>query len=317
VHSQYPQLWTFYQAFLGIYFSILLVLSILGFVILQRDLRSSAVANISRWALGMLIFLNIVTMLHFSLDPYGTKHLSISFVFINIIDGIRNPTALFIFVVITLHWVEIYQESIRRLHENEMISKIRSDISKEVTIDDILSSVRNVHRFRLPCAIGLFIFYLFRIAGSIMKGLLIPASNQMQLVFTIILIILFGLVVITSSFFGVKLYRLFPKPLDVRMRRLTINICGLMLYAIMMFIVIAVVQQRAKFTPATLLNFFCAEFLTSLLITVAGSWVLSIFLGPHLHRIRSILSRSFGRSNVSTTGSTLDLQNSNGTPGDI
>jgi len=154
------------------------------------------------------------------LDPYGTKFSNLNFIALNILDGIRFPTALFIFVVVLFHWVDIYLETINRLNQQEMLSKIKKDYKGDVTIDEILSTVRNIHRFRFPCGVAVTLMFLFRIAGSITKGLLMPVYIPLQIIFGVFMFVAFALVTCGYIYFGYKLYMLFPRPIDKKTKKL-------------------------------------------------------------------------------------------------
>jgi len=228
--------------------------------------------------------LTFFAALHFGIDPYGTKFLNVPYIVICILDGIRFPTALFAFGVIAFHWVEVYKETIKRLNEQEMLSKINKDYHKEVTLEDIMSNIRSVHRFRLPFAIVLILFFIYRIIGMIMRGILNPAHSSMTLSFNILMVVAFVVISICYIYYGSKLYRLFPKPLDARMKGLTFNVLGLAVYCVLVLIVAAGYYAAENFNQYQLVNFLVGELIIDILLNVAGYWMIIIFEGPMIRK---------------------------------
>jgi len=87
---------------------------------------SAATTNISKLAMGITMALNIIGILHWSVDPFGFLHNGTPYLLAAILDGIGSPTALAIYVVILFHWIEFYTKAVNLIHKQEMIGKIRT-----------------------------------------------------------------------------------------------------------------------------------------------------------------------------------------------
>jgi len=294
VQTQYPQLWTFYRVLFGLFFSCTTLIACLGLFFSRKDLSSTG--NISRLSLGILAILNGLALIHYSIDPYGILG-TVNIIYASIVDGIRAATALFIFAIILFHWVEIYVETVKRLNQKEMISKIRSDLDRDVTLDEILMNVNVVHRFRLPSAIGIILLFAFRIIGMVMKGVRSPVYLPMQLAFSVLMFVGFGSIAVGYLYFGRKLYKLFPKPLDARMKRVSLSIGMLAIWDTLLFIVIFVIfLNQSKFSTQNITSWFAADFMFTCGICVSAGWVLSVFVRPIFERMYHTFRGSFRSS---------------------
>jgi len=302
-----PQLWNFYRGFLGTYFSINFVLCVIGVLFTRSDLSSTA--NITRLGLIVWAVLQAMAVLFFSIDPYGMVHPEIPYVIIALFDGTRQALAFCVFVIILFHWVELYSETLKRLDQAEMIAKIRSDLNRDVTIDEILQNVKNVHRFRIPCAIVVIFFIVFRVIGMILRGVRNPNWLPMQTAFNALIFVAYAVVAAAFIYFGRKLYSLFPRPFSNRMRKTTITIvaltfaeCAVFLLFFIYFLVI--VGPPLVYTPANIRSWYAGEFMLQICICAVGAWVQAVFNLPMYERMVLYL-KSYGTgTNASGAGNT-------------
>jgi len=311
VYSQYPQLWVAYQ----VIESTINILEFLFFsmgAIIAPKYATLEQSNITAISLTLMAILTFIGTLHYSIDPYGTKFLDIPYIIICLFDGLRFPAALVVYGMIVFRWVEAYQETIKRLNEQEMLAKIKQDYNKEVTLEDILSNIRSVHRLRIPFGVILALIFIYRIIGMIMRGILNPAWSPMNISFNVIMIILFILIALGSIYYGRKLYQLFPKPLDQSMRDLTFNVVGLSIYSVLILIVAAGYYAGEHFDQYQLVNFWAGELIVCLILNVAGIWMIILFERPMFQNlIKSvvILSRSSERNDTTASLENDSIEN--------
>jgi len=291
-----PDLWYLYQTVLGA-INVFWVLGYgIGFLLAPRV---DNITNVTKLTLGVFAILGFTATLHYCVDPYGIKFYPLNFVWICVIEGIRFPTALVIFMTIAFHWLELYIETIERLDQVEMIRRIKENYNKEVTIDDILGTVKNIRRLRTPCIIITIFFFVFRLAGVILKGLLLPAWVQMNIAFNVVFIIACFAVGCVSFYFGRKLYKLYPKPIDSRMKRITNHVFALGVYQTLLLIAGLVQSQAAKYDENNITSWYAADFVFSLFLTTCGAWVFFLFAVPVWRRFFLIV-----RAKTSSSGST-------------
>jgi len=302
VANQMPNLWLMFQVVETVINIVWFLFFFTGAIFAPRntDLEKS---NVTRITLIFMATLCFIGTLHYGIDPYGAKFMPIPYIFICLLDGVRFPTALFTFGVIVFHWVEVYQETIRRLNEQEMLAKINKDYDKEVTLEDIMSNVRSVHRFRVPFTVVLILLFIYRIIGMIMRGILNPSWYALNLSFNIIMILCFALISIGSIYFGRKLYHLFPKPLDARMKGLTINVVGLSIFGCLALIAAAGYYAGQKYNQYQLTNWLVGDLVMNLLFNVAGGWLIFIFEGQMIRKFikRVIIMSSSGTTEPNTS----------------
>jgi len=302
-----PQLWNLFRGFLGTYFSINFILCVVGYFFSRTDLSSTA--NITRLGLVIWSILQMMAVLFFSVDPYGMVHPEIPYVIICLFDGVRQALAYCIFVVILFHWVELYSETLKRLDHAEMIAKIRSDLNRDVTLDEILQNVKNVHRFRIPCAVVVIFFIVFRAIGMILRGVRSPTWLPMQTAFNALIFAAYAITAFGFIYFGRKLYSLFPRPFSNRMKKTTITIvaltfaeCAVFLLFFIYFLVI--IGPPAVYTPANINSWFAGEFMLQLCICTVAVWVQAVFNLPMYERIGLYLKSFATGSHVSGAGNT-------------
>jgi len=311
VYNQYPQLWIAYQ----VIESTINILEFLFFsmgAILAPRYATLEKSNITAISLTLMAILTFIGTLHYTIDPYGTKFLNIPYILICLFDGLRFPAALVVFGMIVFRWVEAYQETIKRLNEQEMLAKIKQDYNKEVTLEDILANIRSVHRLRIPFGIVLALVFIYRIIGMVMRGILNPAWSAMNTSFNILIIVLFALIAIGSIYYGRKLYQLFPKPLDQSMRDLTFNVVGLSTYSVIILIIAAGYYGGEHFDQYQLVNFWVGELFVCLILNIAGIWMIVLLERPmfqNLLRSLVISSKSDDRTDVTASIETDSIEN--------
>jgi hypothetical protein len=247
--------------------------------------------------------MNTEVFFHNVIDPFGYKFSGISFVFLCMLEGFRYPFGLLIYGVLLFHWVEIYQLSMKRLHEAEMLSKIKRDYDPGISIEDILQDVKFIHRWKIPIFVIVSLFFAFRMIASVLKGLLIFEHLQVTLAYTILNFIAMGGYAVGYIYFGVKVYRLMPKPIDKRMKKLTIEVAGLAIWTTGMLISITVLfLNGAFFTMNRIHLFFAADFLFHCAVVVTGAWLISIYALPVVRRVLAVVRTSISGNKSSTAG---------------
>ena len=148
-----------------------------------------------------------------------------------------------------------------------------------------MQQVKNVQKFRIPCIITVISFFALRFVDIFLRGLLNPVYLYFDYIFNFSFVAAFIVLSIGNIYYGRRLYKFFPRPLDKRMKRVTINLSGLSLMIAILFILSLVLYPTIQYNPADLQGFLLFTWLFWSFILVIVYWWVLIFALPGLKRM--------------------------------
>ncbi|PRP85455.1 hypothetical protein PROFUN_06824 [Planoprotostelium fungivorum] len=216
-----------------------------------------------------------------------------------------------LFVGILLHWAELYQKTMKSIRTRDMMKKVNSNYSGDVTVEQVMSNLTFLQRFKIPFVIitGVtFLIWIARIIGS--RLINEPKSWSVFYPFVILFYAVvwlgFGL---GFGFYGYKLMRVMPLTMGLKIRRITLKIVAVLVLQILNCIQIILFTA---FVPGLSNSIFGRNAITFVIRLIVSFIILEIYMPLSKirlwfsHRLLSSSSSS-GANSSSRTGNSNEV----------
>eukprot|EP01117_Protostelium_nocturnum_P013002 TRINITY_DN481_c0_g1_i1.p1 TRINITY_DN481_c0_g1~~TRINITY_DN481_c0_g1_i1.p1 ORF type:complete len:426 (-),score=102.38 TRINITY_DN481_c0_g1_i1:214-1491(-) len=266
--------------------------------------RSVAMRNITKWVVGLLTFQSFSAILYY-LDQGGVFDIFGPFSYV-LIGRLRDWVYLMIFSSILLHWIELYQKSLKSIRKIAMMQKVNSRFQGNVTIEDILLQVSFLKKFRIPY----FFFSLISLgfsATSIYAEYRINTSLTYWGIYTLYffyLMLLWIGFLIGFLWFGFRLGKIMPPGLEGKVKALTWSVASIVIILSVYYVLYAAVRNVVVASKMSHRQTSGVLHIFSFLDFMASLAALNIYMP--LRKWKKWFSTSFLRSSQSSQSKSKD-----------
>ncbi|PRP80791.1 hypothetical protein PROFUN_11531 [Planoprotostelium fungivorum] len=230
----------------------------------------------------------------FNILPYGAYNAIYYF-----IDWLY----VLLFTVMLLHWAEIYQVTMKSIKTRDMMKKVNSNYVGELTIEEVMTSLTFLQRFKIPfLAItgASFIMWLARTIG----GLLI--SNPFGWIVFFAFANAFYACVwlgcgVAFFIYGYRLIKLMPETMSAKIKSITSKMVIILILQIINSVQIVALNSAISTTAQSI---YSRNSITFAIRIVVSFMILEIYMP--LGRIKVWFSTSLLRSSTNGTGTSGD-----------
>ncbi|PRP83780.1 hypothetical protein PROFUN_08978 [Planoprotostelium fungivorum] len=171
---------------------------------------------------GLICFLMFFLSL---LDWWGNFNVLPSPVY-NALYNLIDWLYIVLFVGILLHWAELYQKTMKSIRTRDMMKKVNSNYNGEITVEQVMSNLTFLQRFKIPFIVIAGVTFLIWIARIIGSQLINDQKSwnvffPFMILFYAVVWIGFG---IGFCFYGYKLMRVMPEAMGRKIRWITIKL---------------------------------------------------------------------------------------------
>ncbi|PRP83121.1 hypothetical protein PROFUN_09800 [Planoprotostelium fungivorum] len=181
---------------------------------------------ITKVSLGFIAVATLLLFINNVLDYWG-------------VYGVMPPLAFFtfhaiiewllvgVFCAIVLHWVNIYNSTVKSIRRQEMIMKINSNYAQTVSVEDVVQSVTFLKIFRLPYIAITGITLCITIARLFAIPLVtsVEGYGGFYRFFNAWFLILWFLFGVAFAIYGYRLQRVMPPASSHKIQRVTGKLC--------------------------------------------------------------------------------------------
>ncbi|PRP83779.1 hypothetical protein PROFUN_08977 [Planoprotostelium fungivorum] len=238
---------------------------------------------------GLICFLMFLLS---ALDWWGNFNILPSSVY-NALYNLIDWLYIVLFVGILLHWAELYQKTMKSIRTRDMMKKVNSNYNGEITVEQVMSNLTFLQRFKIPfIAIAgvTFLIWIARIIGS----QLINDQKSWNVFFPFM--ILFYAVVwigfgIGFCFYGYKLMRVMPEAMGRKIRWITIKLNAVLFLQIancvqiILFLSVSFLigtnttsDERHQFVPGLSNSIFGRNSITFVIRLIVSFIILEIYM---------------------------------------
>ncbi|PRP80798.1 hypothetical protein PROFUN_11538 [Planoprotostelium fungivorum] len=225
-------------------FSLLLLLLISWRIFLEHKHTPSKVGKKQPVVMFSLVIINFITFLNLLLsvlDYWGVYDVLPVLVYHGIYYFIDWLFVL-VFCGILLDWAELYSVTMKAIRSREMMKKVHTNMTTELSLEEIMTRITFIQRFKIPFIVtaGLsFLVWVARVVGNV--TITDPAGYQVWFIFTpayyAAVWLGFG---VAFCIYGYRLIRVMPQATARTIRTKTIKM------VVVLFLSIAIsIQQLA------------------------------------------------------------------------
>ncbi|PRP89865.1 hypothetical protein PROFUN_00207 [Planoprotostelium fungivorum] len=186
---------------------------------------SSALRKTTRFALFTITGTSLVQFFMFVSDYHGLYN-HVPFQTWEAFFYLSDSLFVMVFCVMFLHWVELYQKAVKKLRNAEMMRKVSSHINHEVTVEEIVSTLRFLGVLRIPFVVITILSFVIYVVREIGNSLITDAPSYPPFYYFICayyaavwLSFAFGFI-----FYGRRLMKLMPEGVAHKLRSVTIRL---------------------------------------------------------------------------------------------
>ncbi|PRP86845.1 hypothetical protein PROFUN_05062 [Planoprotostelium fungivorum] len=215
-----------------------------------ENIKNVTIHNITKISLLILAIFTFDQFL-LAIDYSGLKGKVNSYAYF-VLYILRDWIQIVLFSSILFHWVEMYSFTIRTIKNKEMISKINANFTPTFTVEELLSNVVFLSKFRIPfvvCSVLSLVVCIFSVSTYLKSSDWMLYNVSTYLVGSYFVAIWLGF---TGAFIyvGVRLMRLMSGVLSRKAKKMTVQLSIVafifMIDKIFSLILLAVIVPRSK-----------------------------------------------------------------------
>ncbi|PRP82148.1 hypothetical protein PROFUN_10356 [Planoprotostelium fungivorum] len=205
-----------------------------------------------------------------------------------------------VFCGILLHWVEIYQSTMRAIRARDMMKRVNSNYNGELTIEEVMKNITFIQRLKVPfvaiSVLTLFV-YIFRMVGNVYMTNPRGYSVWFIIVPTYYAVVWTGFA-LTFSIYGYRLTKVMPPTLAHKIKLMTYKMEIILILSlfnsIQLVVLTSVIREPSK-------SIFTRNGITFAVRMIVAFVILEMHMP--ITRFRSWFSTDLLRSTTGKTGS--------------